>query len=171
MGTEHMDSDYADAGHLNTAQDKHWMKEALAEATKALEAEEVPVGAVIVRGGRLVGRGHNRIEGLKDATAHAEIIAIGAASQGMGDWRLEGCTLYVTVEPCMMCLAAMFLSRVSRLVFGTYDRRSGACGGALDLGRLKYMDRELTIEGGILEDECRSLLQEFFVRVRQREDI
>jgi tRNA(adenine34) deaminase len=77
--------------------------------------------------------------------------------------------MYVTVEPCMMCLGAIFLSRISRLVFGTHDRRSGACGGALELGNLKYMDRELTIEGNVLEDECRTLLQEFFVRVRQKE--
>jgi tRNA(adenine34) deaminase len=86
----------------------------------------------------------------------------------MGDWRLEGSTMYVTVEPCMMCLGAIFLSRISRLVFGTHDKRSGACGGALELGTLKYMDRELTIEGNVLEDECRTLLQEFFVRVRQK---
>ena len=146
------------------------MKEALAEARKALEADEVPIGAVVVNEGRVLGRGHNRIEALKDATAHAEIIAIGAASQGMGDWRLEGSTLYVTVEPCMMCLGAIFLSRISRLVFGTCDKRSGACGGALDLGRLKYVDRELTIEGNVLEDDCRALLQEFFVRVRRKDN-
>jgi tRNA(adenine34) deaminase len=146
------------------------MKEALTEARKALEADEVPIGAVVVGEGRVLGRGHNRIESLKDATAHAEIIAIGAASEGVGDWRLEGTTLYVTVEPCMMCLGAIFLSRVSRLVYGTQDRRSGACGGALELGRLKYMDRELTIEGNVLEDECRGLLQEFFVRLRQKDN-
>ena len=153
---------------MDAADDSHWMKEALAEARKALEADEVPIGAVIVSEGRVLGRGHNRIETLKDATAHAEIIAIGAASEGMGDWRLEGSTLYVTVEPCMMCLGAIFLSRISRLVFGAYDKRSGACGGALELGRLKYMDRELTIESNVLEDDCRALLQEFFARVRQK---
>jgi tRNA(adenine34) deaminase len=153
---------------MDAADDNHWMKEALAEARKALEADEVPIGAVIVSEDRVLGRGHNRIETLKDATAHAEIIAIGAASEALGDWRLEGSTLYVTVEPCMMCLGAIFLSRISRLVFGTYDKRSGACGGALELGRLKYMDRELTIEGNVLEDDCRALLQEFFVRVRQK---
>ncbi len=153
---------------MDAADDNHWMKEALAEARKALEANEVPIGAVIVSEDRVLGRGHNRIETLKDATAHAEIIAIGAASEALGDWRLEGSTLYVTVEPCMMCLGAIFLSRISRLVFGTYDKRSGTCGGALELGRLKYMDRELTIEGNVLEDDCRALLQEFFVRVRQK---
>jgi tRNA(adenine34) deaminase len=155
---------------MDAAYDNHWMKEALAEARKALEADEVPIGAVIVSEDRVLGRGHNRIETLKDATAHAEIIAIGAASEALGDWRLEGSTLYVTVEPCMMCLGAIFLSRISRLVFGTYDKRSGACGGVLELGRLKYMDRELTIEGNVLEDDCRALLQEFFVRVRQKDN-
>ncbi len=155
---------------MDAADDSHWMNEALAEARKALEADEVPIGAVIVSEDRVLGRGHNRIETLKDATAHAEIIAIGAASEALGDWRLEGSTLYVTVEPCMMCLGAVFLSRISRLVFGTYDKRSGACGGALELGRLKYMDRELTIEGNVLEDDCRALLQEFFVRVRQKDN-
>ena len=156
---------------MDEAHDNHWMKEALKEARKALEADEVPIGAIVVNEDRVLGRGHNRIEALKDATAHAEIIAIGAASEGVGDWRLEGSILYVTVEPCMMCLGAIFLSRISRLVFGAYDRRGGACGGALELGRLKYLDRELTIDGNVLEEECRVLLQEFFVRVRQKNNL
>lgn len=152
---------------MDLGRDQNWMKEALKEARKALEIGEVPVGAVVVAEGRVVGRGHNQVEGLKDATAHAEIIAIGAASNGLDDWRLEGSTVYVTVEPCMMCLGAMFMSRISRVVFGTADKRSGACGGALDLGRLKYADRELTIDGGVLEQECEALLLEFFSKVRQ----
>lgn len=154
-----------DIGH-----DHVWMKEALKEAHKALEAGEVPVGAVVVTNGRIIGRGHNRVETLKDATAHAEIIALGAASTCTGDWRLEGSTVYVTVEPCLMCLGAMFLSRVARLVFGAGDRRGGTCGGALDLGRLKYMDREITIDGGVLEEECRGLLLDFFSKMRQSEE-
>jgi tRNA(adenine34) deaminase len=145
------------------------MKEAVKEARKALDEGEVPVGAVVVADGRVVGRGHNRVEGLRDATAHAEIIALGAASGGLGDWRLEGATVYVTMEPCMMCVGAMFLSRIDRVVYGTADRRAGVCGGVLDLGRLKYMDREITIDGGVLEAECRSLLQEFFQKLRQDE--
>jgi tRNA(adenine34) deaminase len=154
---------------MELGNDEAWMKEALKEAEKALEAGEVPIGAVVVHNGKIVGRGHNRVESLRDATAHAEIIAIGAASEGIGDWRLEDSTLYVTVEPCMMCLGAMFFSRVARLVFGTWDRRGGACGGALDLGRLKYTDRELTIDGGVLEQECRGFLNEFFARMRRSE--
>ena len=155
---------------MESRDDQHFMREALKEAGKALDAGEVPIGAVIVDGGRVIGRGHNRIERLKDATAHAEIIAIGAASEARGDWRLEGATLYVTVEPCMMCLGAAFLSRISRVVFGTGDIRSGACGGAVDFGKLKYMDREISIDGGVLEGECRKLLLDFFARVRHTDD-
>lgn len=143
------------------------MSEALKEARKALEAGEVPIGAVVVHRGRIVGRGHNRMENLRDATAHAEIIAIGAASCAVGDWRLEGATVYVTVEPCMMCIGAMFWARIARVVFGATDKRGGACGGAVDLGRLKYLDRELTIDGGVLEGECRELLRRFFARMRK----
>ena len=146
------------------------MTEAIKEARKALEEGEVPIGAVVVSRGKIVGRGHNRVESLKDATAHAEIIALGAASTGTGDWRLEDSTLYVTVEPCLMCLGAMFMSRVARLVFGTADSRGGACGGAVDLARLKYMDREITIDGGMLAEECKGLLLEFFSKVRQPEE-
>jgi tRNA(adenine34) deaminase len=152
---------------MDLGRDTFWMAEALKEARKALEAGEVPIGAVVVQRGRIVGRGHNRMESLKDATAHAEIIAIGAASDAVGDWRLEGTTLYVTVEPCMMCIGAMFWARISRVVFGAPDKRGGVCGGAADLGRLKYLDRELTIDGGVSDGECRQLLTEFFSRVRR----
>jgi tRNA(adenine34) deaminase len=147
---------------MDLGRDTVWMAEAIKEARKALEAGEVPVGAVVVHRGRLVGRGHNRMETLKDATAHAEIIAIGAASDALGDWRLEDATLYVTLEPCMMCMGAVFSARIARVVFGTEDRRGGACGGVVDLGRLKYLDREVTIDGGVLEGECRTLLRDFF---------
>lgn len=146
--------------------DQVWMREAIREARKALDEMEVPVGAVVVWDGKIIGRGHNRVERLKDATAHAEIIALGAAAEAMGDWRLEGATIYVTLEPCMMCLGAMFMARIRRLVFGALDRRAGACGGALDLGRLKYMDREITIDYGVLETECAALLAEFFDKLR-----
>ena len=147
--------------------DVKYMQEALREARRALDEDEVPIGAVVVADDRVLGRGYNRIERLKDATAHAEIIAIGAASETLGDWRLEGATLYVTVEPCMMCLGAVFLSRIGRVVYGAKDIRGGACGGALSLAGLKYMDREVIISGGLLEDECRAVLQEFFVKLRE----
>jgi tRNA(adenine34) deaminase len=147
--------------------DVKYMQEALHEARRALDENEVPIGAVVVAEDRVLGRGYNRIERLKDATAHAEVIAIGAASETLGDWRLEGATLYVTVEPCMMCLGAVLLSRISRVVYGARDMRGGACGGALSLAGLKYMDREVIISGGLLEEECRGLLQEFFVKLRE----
>jgi tRNA(adenine34) deaminase len=148
--------------------DAEWVREALKEARKAFEEGEVPVGAVVVADGRLIGRGHNRIEGLKDATAHAEIIAIGAASEATGDWRLDGATLYVTVEPCMMCLGAILLARVSRVVFGAYDKRAGACGSVLRLGAAAgYMGRTVAIEGGVLEGDCQELVVEFFSKLRQ----
>ena len=146
--------------------DKLWMREAIREARKALDELEVPVGAVVVCDGKIIGRGRNRVERLKDATAHAEIIALGAAAEAKGDWRLEGATIYVTLEPCMMCLGAMFMARIKRLVFGASDPRGGACGGAIDLGRLKYMDREITIDYGVLETECSALLAEFFEKLR-----
>ena len=147
--------------------DVRYMREALREARRAFDEDEVPIGAVVVADDHVLGRGYNRIERLKDATAHAEIIAIGAASETLGDWRLEGATLYVTVEPCMMCLGAVFLSRISRIVYGAKDIRAGTCGGAVSLGGLKYMDREVSISGGLLEEECRALLQEFFARLRE----
>lgn len=155
---------------MDARSDSDWMREALKEAQSAFEEGEVPVGAVVVDDGKLVGRGHNGIERLKDATAHAEIIAIGAASNARGDWRLDGTTLYVTVEPCMMCLGAIYLSRVSRVVFGARDRRAGACGGALGLGG-GYINRGVVVEGGVLEAECQALLQEFFAKLRQADKV
>ncbi len=152
---------------MDSPDDLKYMQEAVREARRALDEDEVPVGAVVVAGDRVLGRGYNRMEHLRDATAHAEIIAMGAASENLGDWRLEGATLYVTVEPCMMCLGAAFMSRISRVVYGARDMRSGACGGAVSLGGLKYMDREVIISGGVMEDECRGLLQEFFARLRK----
>jgi tRNA(adenine34) deaminase len=155
---------------MDYASDVKYMQEALCEARRAFEEDEVPIGAIVSAEDRVLGRGYNRVERLRDATAHAEIIAIGAAAETLGDWRLEGATLYVTVEPCMMCLGAVFLSRISRVVYGTRDMRAGACGGGLDLGGLKYMDREVIISGGVLEGECRGLLQEFFVKLREAEE-
>ncbi|MGQ9602647.1 MAG: tRNA adenosine(34) deaminase TadA [bacterium] len=147
--------------------DQMWMRQAIREARKALDELEVPVGAVVVSDGKIIGRGRNSVERLKDATAHAEIIALGAAAEAKGDWRLGGATMYVTLEPCMMCLGAMFMARIKRLVFGASDPRGGACGGALDLSRLKYMDREITIDCGVLEQECSALLAEFFEKLRK----
>jgi len=143
------------------------MKEALAEASLALDAGEVPVGAVIVRGGEIIGRGHNMVEGRKNASAHAEILAIGGASGKNGDWRLDGCSMYVTCEPCHMCLGALYLARVERVVYGAKQPRSGACGSVGDLHHADLYGHRIIVKGGVLEEECLLLLKEFFTRLRE----
>ena len=143
------------------------MREALTEASLALEAGEVPVGAVVVRGGEIVGRGHNEVEVQKTVTAHAEILAIDAASEKTGGWRLDGCAVYVTSEPCHMCLGAFYLARVERVVYGAKQPRSGACGSAGDLHHADLYGHRLIIKGGVLEKECLLLLREFFTRLRE----
>jgi tRNA(adenine34) deaminase len=147
--------------------DEKWMKEALAEASMALEAGEVPVGALVVRGNEVIGRGHNEVETRRSATAHAEIIAMEEASGRAGDWRLEGCTVYVTSEPCHMCLGAMYLARVERVVFGARQPRSGACGSIGDLHHADLYGHRISVKSGVLEEECLLLLKEFFTRLRE----
>lgn len=144
------------------------MRAALREAERALEEEEAPVGAVLVREGRLIGRGHNRVEALQDPTAHAEIIAIGAACEAMGSRRLEGCTLYVTLEPCPMCAGAIVLARIPRLVFGASDPKTGACGSLMNLVQDDRLNHRVTLTSGVLGLECGELLRAFFERLRQK---
>jgi tRNA(adenine34) deaminase len=151
---------------LDPESDERWMREALREAALALEEDEVPVGAVAVRSGAVVGRGRNAVERLKDATAHAEILAIGSASERLGDWRLAGVTLYVTKEPCIMCAGAVQLSRVERVVFGAFDADRGAMGSAWDLAHDPYLHHRPRVLGGVLESECAALLKRFFDRRR-----
>jgi tRNA(adenine34) deaminase len=139
---------------------------ALREAERALEEEEVPVGAVLVREGRLIGRGHNRVEALQDPTAHAEIIAIGAGCEAMGSRRLEGCTLYVTLEPCPMCAGAVVLARIPRLVFGASDPKSGACGSLMNLVQDDRLNHRVALTSGVLDLACSELLRAFFERLR-----
>ena len=143
------------------------MRAALREAAAAEEAGEVPVGCVIVHEGQVVGRGRNAVERLQDATAHAEIVAIGAASDALGSWRLTGCTLYVTLEPCAMCAGAMILSRVTRLVYGASDPKAGACGSVLDVIHEPRLNHRVIVEGGLLAPECGGLLTRFFERRRR----
>ncbi|MBN1163429.1 MAG: nucleoside deaminase [Candidatus Krumholzibacteriota bacterium] len=145
------------------------MREALGEAEKALERGEVPVGAVIVREGEIIGRAHNEVEIRSLAAAHAEMLALERASRTVGDWRLEGCTIYVTVEPCHMCLGALYLSRVQRLVYGARQPRSGACGSIGDLHRSGLYGHEMEVTGGVLEERSTGLLKEFFAGVREEE--
>jgi len=146
------------------------MHEALAAAREALAAGEVPVGAVIVRGGVVLARAGNRTRRDRDATAHAESLAIRAASAALGDWRLTGCTLYVTLEPCAMCAGALVLARVSRVVFGAWDEKAGMAGSVGDLLRHPRLNHRPEVQGGVLEAECGSLLSEFF-RARREADV
>lgn len=144
------------------ARDERWLREALAEAQLAAAEGEVPVGAVVVRGERVIGRGHNRVEALRDPTAHAEILAIGAAAGEGESWRLDDATLYVTLEPCPMCSGAILLARTGRLVFGASDPRAGAVvSTARQLEGNPYR-HSIEVVGGILADECGRMLSDFF---------
>lgn len=143
------------------------MREALTKARTAADSEEVPVGAVVVIGGNVVGRGSNCPIAANDPTAHAEINAIREAAAKVGNYRLAGATLYVTLEPCAMCVAAIAHARIARVVFGAYDDKSGALGGALDLAAEKGLHHRIEVNGGLLADECAELLQQFFADRRQ----
>ena len=149
-------------------QDEHFMREALREAQKASEADEVPVGAVIVQGGRLVARAHNQMRTLKDPTAHAEMIALTQACAHSEAERLPDSVVYVTLEPCPMCVGAMVLARVGRLVFGAREKKTGACGSVIHLLAEGKWPHRFRIEEGLLEFESSALLQEFFRKKRPR---
>jgi len=138
------------------------MNEALRLARKAFEKEEVPVGAVVVREGRIIARAFNQVEMLKDATAHAEMLAITQAEAAIGDWRLNECDLYVTKEPCAMCAGALVHVRMRRVVFGCADPRSGAAGGSINLLQMAALNHRCEITSGILDQQCAALLQDFF---------
>ncbi|MGA2868603.1 MAG: tRNA adenosine(34) deaminase TadA [Verrucomicrobiota bacterium] len=146
--------------------DDYFMGEALRQAAKAYEADEVPVGAVIVREGRIIARAFNQVELLKDATAHAEMLALTQAEQAVGDWRLTDCTLYVTKEPCPMCAGAMVHTRLARVVFGAGDPKGGAAGGALNLLQFPTLNHRCEITSGLRQEECRTLLKVFFSEQR-----
>jgi tRNA(adenine34) deaminase len=148
--------------------DDYFMGEALRQATKAYEKEEVPVGAVIVRGGKIIARAFNQVEQLKDATAHAEMLALTQAEMAVGDWRLIDCTLYVTKEPCPMCAGAIVHTRLARVVFGASDAKGGAAGGAMNLLQFPTLNHRCEITGGLRGEECRALLQNFFATQRSK---
>ena len=147
---------------LTLRSDEDWMVLALREAEKAFEEDEVPVGAVVVLKGRLIGRGHNLRERLNDPTAHAEIIALSAAADGLGSWRLEGATMYVTLEPCPMCAGALVNARVARLVFGAFDPKAGACGSLFDIPGDPRLNHRVEVSGGVLAAEGGALLTSYF---------
>jgi tRNA(adenine34) deaminase len=146
--------------------DDEGMRAALREARASAASGEVPIGCVIVREGMIIGRGHNQTEALQDATAHAEILAIGAASNALGSWRLTECTLYATLEPCAMCAGAIVLARLGRLVYGAYDPKAGACGSVLDVIHEPRLNHRVPVTAGVLAQECGALLREFFARRR-----
>jgi len=141
--------------------DKKFMREAIKEAKKAYRKDEVPIGAVVVWKGKIVGRGHNQVEQKKSATAHAEIMAISSATRKLGGWRLTGCSLYATVEPCLMCFGAAILSRISRLIYGTPEPKFGF------IKRITKLPDSPEIRSGLLGDECRDLLGRFFKKLRK----
>jgi tRNA(adenine34) deaminase len=145
-----------------------YMNEALKEATRAASEGEVPVGCVIVHENRIVGRGHNQRETLQDATAHAEMIAISAACQTLGTWRLEDCIMYVTLEPCPMCAGAIVLSRVKQLVFGADDPKAGACGTLYDIVRDEKLNHIVEVVSGVMAQDAQILLKEFFTSLREK---
>ena len=147
-------------------EDERYMRMALREAEKAFEEKEIPIGCVIVKDGVVIGRGHNQIEMLKDATAHAEILSIGTASGKLENWRLEDATLYVTLEPCPMCAGAILNSRISRVVYGSPDTRFGGCGATSAVITNNALARDVEVVGGVLADECLGLLKAFFQRMR-----
>lgn len=151
---------------IDLQSDHYFMGEALRQATRAYEGDEVPVGAVIVRAGRIIARAHNQVELLKDATAHAEMLALTQAQEAVGDWRLTDCTLYATKEPCPMCAGAIVHTRLARVVFGAFDPKGGAAGSALNLLQFPTLNHRCEITSGVREPECRALLQSFFVEQR-----
>jgi tRNA(adenine34) deaminase len=146
--------------------DDYFMGEAVRQARRAYRAGEVPVGAVIVRAERIIARAWNQVELLKDATAHAEMLALTQAQEAVGDWRLTDCTLYVTKEPCPMCAGAIVHTRLQRVVFGAPDPKAGAAGGILNLLQFPTFNHQCAITAGVRLDECRSLLREFFLEQR-----
>jgi tRNA(adenine34) deaminase len=152
---------------IDLAGDELFMREALRQAAKAYEADEVPVGAVVVRAGKIIARAYNQVELLKDATAHAEMLALTQAEAAVGDWRLTDCDLYVTKEPCAMCAGALVHVRIHRVIFGCSDPRAGAAGSVINLLQLFSLNHQCDITSGILQNQCSVILQDFF---RKRRD-
>ena len=145
---------------------KRFMEEALVEAKKAFELGEVPVGAVIVKDGEIIARAHNLTETSKDPTAHAEVLAIKEAAEVLGGWRLLGCSMYVTLEPCSMCAGALVWSRMENLFIGARDPKTGACGSVFNIVDSGKLNHNVNVEYGLLEEECSELLKEFFRALR-----
>lgn len=165
-----MDVDFFGDGEIDAGMDDIRMRRALQAALEAAEEGEVPVGAVVYYGDRLVGRAYNQREILRDPTAHAEILAITQAAAALESWRLEGCTMYVTLEPCAMCAGALVLSRMDRVVFGAWDPKAGACGSVLDVLGCERLNHTVEMTAGVLADECGGILTDFFKSRRERKN-
>jgi len=151
--------------------DRYWMGKALREAAKAAARDEVPIGAVIVKDGMVIGRGYNLREGKQDPSAHAEMIAIRQAAKRLGSWRLTGCVLYVTLEPCLMCMGAIILARFGRVVFGCHDPKGGAAGSLYDLSDDRRLNHRVELTPRVREEECAAILSGFFAGLRTRKKI
>lgn len=145
-----------------------FMKQALKEAQKSYDKEEIPVGAVIVKDGKIIARGHNLKETKNDTTNHAEIIAIKKASKKLKTWRLTGCTMYVTLEPCTMCAGALIHTRLDKVVIGTMDEKTGACGSVLNILEDYKFNHIVEVEKNVMETECKEILQNFFKELREK---
>ena len=146
----------------------YWMKQALVQAEKAFVAKEIPVGAVVVKDGKVIGRGYNQREQLNDPTAHSEVIAITAAANTLEDWRLTDCTLYVTKEPCPMCAGAIVNARLKMVVFGCYDEEAGCCGSLYQLCGDPRFKTKVAVKGGVMEGQSLSIIKEFFLQRRTK---
>ena len=157
-----------DTGSLEPRDHAFFMEQALAEARKALASGEVPIGAVLVRDGQIIGRGCNQVETAKDPTAHAEILAIREASSKVGGWRIPDATLYVTMEPCSMCAGAIVLARIQKLVIGVMDPKAGACGSLSNIPQDPRLNHYAEIESGVLQEACSQIIKEFFQSLRIR---
>lgn len=148
--------------------DEKYMKEALKQAEKAAQIGEVPIGCVVVYQDRIIARGYNRRNTDKNTLSHAELTAINKASKKMGDWRLEGCTMYVTLEPCQMCAGAIVQSRMDRVVIGSMSPKAGCAGSVLNILQMEEFNHQVEIKTGVLEDECSRILTDFFTKLRIR---
>lgn len=151
--------------------DDYFMSEALKEARKAFELDEVPIGAVIVHNNEIIARGYNRRNTDKNPLMHAEIIAINEAAKVIGDWRIEDCTIYVTVEPCPMCSGAIVQARIPNVVYGAPNPKAGCGGSVINLLQMEKLNHRCSVKSGVLEDECRAIMKEFFSRFRKKNTV
>jgi tRNA(adenine34) deaminase len=148
----------------------YFMNKAILEAEKAYDMEEVPVWAVVVKDGKIIGKGFNQKESAKDATKHAEMLAINEACKTLDTWRLTGCTMYVTLEPCAMCAGALVNSRMENLIIGATDPKTGACGSIFNIVNEEKLNHRVNVKFGVMEDECSTMLKEFFKNLRSKDN-